>query len=33
VAGQDAGSKRDRALELKVPILSEEEFRSKLAGG
>jgi DNA ligase (NAD+) len=33
VAGKDAGSKRDRAEELKVPILTEEEFQQKLARG
>jgi DNA ligase (NAD+) len=33
VAGRDAGSKRDRALELKVPVLTEQEFLQKLAGG
>ena len=33
VAGKDSGSKRDKAEELKVPILDEEEFRRKLAEG
>jgi DNA ligase (NAD+) len=33
VAGKDPGSKRDRAEELKVPILTEEEFQQKLARG
>jgi DNA ligase (NAD+) len=33
VAGKDPGSKRDRAEELKVKVLTEEEFRQKLAGG
>jgi DNA ligase (NAD+) len=33
VAGKDPGSKRDRAEELKVPILSEEDFQKKLAEG
>ena len=33
VAGKDPGSKRERAEELKVPILGEEDFRRKLAEG
>ena len=33
VAGRDPGSKRDRAEELGVPILDEEGFKEKLAGG
>jgi len=33
VAGKDPGSKRDRAEELKVKVLTEEEFEAKLAGG
>ena len=33
VAGKDPGSKRDRAEELGVPILDEEGFKEKLAGG
>jgi DNA ligase (NAD+) len=32
VAGADAGSKRDRAVELSVPILDEDGFRRLLAG-
>ena len=30
VTGEDAGSKADKARELKVPILTEEEFRAML---
>jgi DNA ligase (NAD+) len=33
VAGKDPGSKRDRALELKVPVLDEEGFQALLARG
>ena len=33
VVGKDPGSKRDRAEELKVPILSEEDLQKKLAEG
>ena len=33
VAGADPGSKRDKAKELGVPILDEDAFRAKLAGG
>jgi DNA ligase (NAD+) len=32
VVGADAGSKLDRARELKVPILSEDEFRALIIG-
>jgi DNA ligase (NAD+) len=32
VAGHDPGTKRDKALELGVPVLDEEAFRSRLAG-
>ena len=33
VVGKDPGSKRDKALELGVEILEEEDFRKKLAEG
>jgi DNA ligase (NAD+) len=33
VAGQDAGSKLDKAQELGVPVWSEDDFRRKLAEG
>jgi len=33
VAGENAGSKYDKAVELGVPILDEEGFRALLAGG
>ena len=31
VAGADAGSKLDRAIELKVPVLDEDGFRKLIA--
>jgi DNA ligase (NAD+) len=33
VAGENAGTKHDKAVELGVPILNEEGFRTLLAGG
>jgi DNA ligase (NAD+) len=33
VAGENAGSKYDKAVELGVPILDETGFRALLAGG
>ena len=33
VVGKDPGSKRDRALELKVPVLGEQDFKDLLARG
>jgi DNA ligase (NAD+) len=33
VAGKDPGSKRDRAQDLKVPVLDEAEFEKKLTEG
>jgi DNA ligase (NAD+) len=32
VYGRDAGSKLDRARELSVALLSEDEFKAKLEG-
>jgi DNA ligase (NAD+) len=32
VVGEDAGSKLDKAKELGVPILTEEEFRALILG-
>jgi DNA ligase (NAD+) len=32
VAGEEAGSKADRALELKVPIIDEQEMLALLEG-
>jgi DNA ligase (NAD+) len=33
VAGENAGSKYDKAVELGVPILAEDAFRALLARG
>ena len=33
VAGENAGSKHDKAVELGVPVLDEDKFRTLLSGG
>ena len=33
VAGENAGSKYDKAVELGVPILNEDGFRALMSGG
>ena len=32
IAGADAGSKLDRAIELEIPVLDEQQFRKLLDG-